>query len=91
MPLGRSRQLLDELGQAAVIMPRQAVELVPHRDAQVEREVRQVAMMALSIAPLPLCTAHYGLSGLRGCYRPRHLHRLNGHRCAVGEATDYHG
>jgi hypothetical protein len=51
MPLGCRGKLLDELGHAAVIVPRQAVELIPHVRVQVEREVHQV--MALPITPLP--------------------------------------
>ena len=58
MALGRGRKLFDELGQAATIVPAETVELIPHVNAQGEREARQIAMMALQIAPLPFRTSH---------------------------------
>jgi hypothetical protein len=50
-------QLLDQLGQAPLKVPRQTVEPAPHGGAHVERDARQIVMMALPIAPLPLRTA----------------------------------
>jgi hypothetical protein len=39
-------------------MPGKPVEPIPHGNPHVERDVRQVIMMALPITPLPLSAAH---------------------------------
>jgi hypothetical protein len=56
--LGTRRQLLDQLGQVPLKVSGKPVEPIPHGGPYVERDARQVVMMALSIAPLPLRTVH---------------------------------